>query len=1069
MVAPLHTPKTSGLDILRRLDPQRSFRARLGFTLAALYLLGSTLTGLIFARMGEQRETDIVGDMLASEVHHTAEKIDWLMVERYRDIELTATNSLFASPAAYSERRAYLERMQETYRYYKWVGLLDANGKVIVSTGGLLEGVDFSREPIYTQGKSEVYLAEGERDEASEDVVSDVVEGTNRLTVVSAPIKSPNGELLGVVGAYVDWQWAEAMVQSLDASLQNSEQIEIFIVDNNDYVLIGPPALVGTKLATDSVSLAGHGIHNYVAERWPDGQNYLTGFANTSSYSDLFDLGWKVLLRQDMATAQAPARAFQDLNTWISITIGIIFALAGWLLAGRTTRPMLQIANAASRIRNGEAALIPLIKGSDEVAMLSNSLHKLVEDTSLQEQKLKALNEELMTELAERKRAENALRESEEKYRAFVSHSSEGIMRLEVDQPIPTDLPADEQIDLIYRHTYLAECNDVLARMYGGSGSEDLIGMRLADLIPSSDPLNMEYLHAFIASNYRLIEAESHEVDFRGNEKYFSNNFVGVVRDGMIVRAWGTQRDITESKKMETTIRDSEIKFRSVAESATDAIISVNSAGEIIYWNKAAQDIFQYKVEDVLGQTLEMIIPKRYRGMHTHRMQIAHDQSNYQLQRSPLEVMGLKRDGTEFPIELSIASWETEAGKFFSGIVRDITERKRVEESRLAVEAAQKASQAKSEFLSRMSHELRTPLNSILGFGQLLQMDDLDDDQRENVAYIMRAGKHLLGLINEVLDIARIEAGRMSLSLEPVEVAQVIGECLDFVHPMADQRSLHVDGGLASGILQGKYVVADQQRLKQVLLNLLANAIKYNTEGGSVVLTYEETAKNDAELLRISITDTGPGISEEKMHKLFSPFERLDAEDMQVEGSGLGLVLTKRLLEAMGGEIGVDSTVGQGSTFWIELPLTKSMNIQHLITDALSSAHLPTGNSTMLYIEDNPANLALIERIVKRTPGITLLSSMHGEGGIEMAQQHLPDLILLDVQLPDMSGYDVLQRLKSRIETASIPVIVISADGTQYQVQKMLAAGAKAYLTKPLKVQEFLEMLQSTLTHSAEV
>jgi signal transduction histidine kinase/ActR/RegA family two-component response regulator len=376
----------------------------------------------------------------------------------------------------------------------------------------------------------------------------------------------------------------------------------------------------------------------------------------------------------------------------------------------------------------------------------------------------------------------------------------------------------------------------------------------------------------------------------------------------------------------------------------------------------------------------------------------------------------------------------------------------------LAREEAESANRYKNTFISRMSHELRTPLNAVIGFGQLLERQELSEDQRDSVDHILKGGHHLLDLINEVLDIARIESGDLGLSSEPVLVSTLVGDVLSLVRPLAAQYSINLIGARDSACAE--YVFADRQRLQQILLNLLSNGVKYNRVGGTVAVSCE---MRGATHLRIKVADTGYGISQEQLSRLFTPFERLGAERSEIEGTGIGLVLSRQLADAMGGTLDIESTVGQGSTFWVELPLVEApieryerLNI--LGTPETHVASAPTDRRTVLYIEDNLANLTLIQRIVAERDGIDIIPAMQGRLGLELAREHQPAVVLLDLHLPDISGDEVLQRLRDDPATCSIPVVIVSADATPGQIQRLLSAGALAYLTKPIDVGQLLQI-----------
>lgn len=384
----------------------------------------------------------------------------------------------------------------------------------------------------------------------------------------------------------------------------------------------------------------------------------------------------------------------------------------------------------------------------------------------------------------------------------------------------------------------------------------------------------------------------------------------------------------------------------------------------------------------------------------------------------------------------------------------------------MAMEEAKSANQAKSAFLSSMSHELRTPLNAILGFAQILTSEKLPStlaQKREFANHILKSGRHLLTLINEILDLAKIESGAVALSLEPVALHEILQECESMVAPLADNRGIRLlfpDGCAA-------HVTADRTRLKQILLNLLSNAIKYNRDAGAVVV---DCSPSGPGLVRLSVQDTGMGLKPEQVKQLFQPFNRLGQESGAEEGTGIGLVVTKRLVELMGGTIGVTSSQGVGSMFWIELTSTEPTP-SRIDPDAERAAqhqrHAADAPATVLYVEDNPANLKLVEEIISFRPDLKLLSAPDGHLGIELARAHQPDIILMDINLPGLNGIDAVKLLQTDPRTAHIPVIALTANAMPRDVERGLAAGFFRYLIKPINIDEFTEAINSTMSFLA--
>jgi len=515
-------------------------------------------------------------------------------------------------------------------------------------------------------------------------------------------------------------------------------------------------------------------------------------------------------------------------------------------------------------------------------------------------------------------------------------------------------------------------------------------------------------------------------------------------------------RDIGDRKKAEQ-------KFRGLLESAPDPMVIVNARGEIVLVNTQTEQLFGYQRQELLGKPIEILIPARFAGRHPAARSSFFDKAQPRAMGAGTELYAMRRDGSEFPVEISLSPLKTEDELLVSSAIRDISGRRQIErkllEQKLELE---QASKAKDRFLASMSHELRTPLNAILGFGQLLHNEKLPLSQQQRYAFagnIVQAGQHLLHLINETLDLAKIEVGAVTLSLEPVALDDLLHEAGKMIEAMADARQVTIYPTEPRGLC----VKADRIRLRQIVLNLLSNAVKYNSKGGHVWVSSGVGAVGRAWL---AVRDDGAGLSMEQMASLFQPFNRLGQEGGPEEGSGIGLVLSKRLAELMNATIGVTSAVGEGSTFTVELEVTEPQQLPRQDSQAGEAASpLPHRHNKplLLYVEDNPANLKLVEEIVKLHLDLELLSATDGNTGVAMAREHLPDVILMDMNLPGISGREAQRRLRQDAATREIPVIALSANAMPLDIETALEAGFFRYLTKPLNIDDFLEVLGEAL------
>ncbi len=526
--------------------------------------------------------------------------------------------------------------------------------------------------------------------------------------------------------------------------------------------------------------------------------------------------------------------------------------------------------------------------------------------------------------------------------------------------------------------------------------------------------------------------------------------------------------DIGDRKLMQAAMQESEQRYRTLVRWSPEVIVIVRH-GNIVFANPAAVELFGARSgQALLGQpAIERVDPEFHALVQARTL----GQRATHSAAPMIEVVMRKLDGSAIGVEVQSIWIDYDGQAAIQVAMHDVTERVRLarelRERNIALErataVAQQANRAKSNFLSSLSHELRTPLSAMLGFAQLIDAGTPAPTpaQKRSLDQILLAGWHLLELINEILDLALIESGKLALALEPVALADVLRECRDMVEPQAQECDVSL---LFPRPDIGYFVQADRTRMRQVLINLLSNAIKYNRSGGAVVADCSIVFPTQ---LRIRVSDTGAGLAPDQLAQLFEPFNRLGQEASAVPGTGIGLVVCKRLVEAMGGSIGVESTPGKGSVFWVDMPLAAQAQAApagvagSAQATALAPADAPP--RSVLYVEDNDANLMLIEDLIARRPELRFLSARDGTSGVAMAREHLPDVVLMDVHLPDISGVDAMKMLRADPVTAHIPVIALSANAMARDIAIGLEAGFIHYLTKPIKVVRFMDVLDQAL------
>ncbi len=698
-----------------------------------------------------------------------------------------------------------------------------------------------------------------------------------------------------------------------------------------------------------------------------------------------------------------------------SFVIGILGGVLGALYLANTTTKRIGNLEQFAKFFRAEDSLAHMDLGSDEIGRLAVLLFDVAEQ--MRKKQVDLAEAQLFLEIMVSEATVTAIRFSAVGTIDYVSPNSTRVLGIDADELLRIGTISD----------------------YVEPGSQNEIDEAILNLIEGvTDLVDLEF--GLISDRERIVRLKVSKV--RVDEK---------------TETLGYLSDVSLPRNYEARLAEREARFAAVIEASPDIIFVVDSELRIEWLSLATRSEIDFSSPERIGDdALQMIYSDDRDGFRRTMDDVRNGVSDIGVVR----VRSNHAAGEQSILEIRATCVTdcTHSGSLLL-VIRDVTkETKILEDLRDERERADSASQTKSEFLSRMSHELRTPLNAILGFAQLLLMDSISDTQKEAVLQIERGGKHLLELINEILDIAKIEAGKLSISLESVFISEVLTETLELVRPLITARKITVE--FKTGDPCAKWVLADRRLIIQVLMNLLSNAIKYNRVGGEVRIACEEYDNN---FLAVTVADTGVGISESDMKLVFTPFNRLSADAGAVEGTGIGLALSLGLMKAMGGWIDVKSVEGQGSEFTFYIAITDAPRILDLRSSGSSVASVKTFSATpaksVVYIEDNKSNIALVKQLVTHIDGVILLHSAFGRAGIDLVVANHPDLVILDLHLPDMSGEDVLTQIRNNQSMRDVPVVILSADANSSSARRMLKLGANRYLSKPFDVAEVLVIL----------
>ncbi len=1010
---------------------RHSLRRRITLTTLLIFLVSIWALSYYASRMLRQDIERLLADQQASTVSYVAAEVNEELHERVIAIEKVARSideSLMNHPAA-------LQQLLEGRQVFQ--DLFNA-GVIAVS----LDGTAIADVPVVPGRKGTSYASNAATHTAltaGKSVIGRPLIGRvlkQPLFNINAPIRDRDGKVVGALFGVINL----AKPNFLDKVAQNSYgKSGGYLVQDLEHNVI----VTATDKSRVLQALPDPGV-NEMHERRKKGflgsavSVNSRGVEVLSSASRVAASGWLVIAALPTKEAFAPIVDMQRRIVLAAILLTLIAGAISWWLLRRHFAPLLAAVESLAGMSDSRRPLQALpIARPDEIGQLVGGFNRLL--TALWQH-------------------EAQLKTERDFFSAVLEQSSDGVILFDPDG------------------LRIRELNPSICRMLGYE-REELLAMSYADLLQMDQESATENVKRILQDRLPVVRERS----FRkkdGTQLAVEVN-AGLVETAGLELILVNVRDLTAHQQAEQKLRDQQFYARSLIESNVDALVAVDPHGIISDVNQQMELLTARTRDELTGA------PFRNCFADAQRAEAVITRVLREGKITDYELTVMAGDGAQTVVSCNATTFYDRDGKL-QGVfaaARDITERKQFEhvlretnaELDSAKAAAEKANLAKSEFLSSMSHELRSPLTAVLGFAQLMEFQTPPPSpaQKQSIDQILKAGWHLLNLINEILDLAKIEAGKVTLLQESMSLVEVLQDCQAMIKPQAQQRGIPVtfpDFG------KPFYVHADRTRVKQVVINLLSNAIKYNRVGGKVNV---QCTMSGANRVRVSVRDTGTGLAPDQLAQLFQPFNRLGQESGSEEGTGIGLVVTRQLVELMGGTIGVESSVDVGSVFWFELPASSAPKLlsgssgetdvdepEQMVTNVATNEL--SCQRTVLYADDNPTNLALVGELIALRSDLKLITAINGHEGIELARAHLPDVILMDIKMRGISGFGALKVLREDPVTAHIPVMALSANAISHDIQKGMEAGFFRYLTKPIKVAEFMDALDVALRFAAK-